>query len=92
MHTLHIEHRIADFDVWKSAFDRFADVRARSGVQGERIQRPIDDSGYIMIDLDFDTAADAEAFRDFLTHQVWSTPDNSPALIGAPQTRILQVV
>lgn len=92
MHTLRIEHRITDFDVWKAAFERFRDVRARSGVRGERIQRPIDDSGYIMIDLDFDTVAEAEGFRDFLTHQVWSTPDSSPALIGAPQTRIGQAV
>ncbi len=92
MHTLHIEHSIVDFDVWKAAFERFGDVRARSGVRGERIQRPVDDAGYIIIDLDFDTVAQAEGFRDFLTNQVWSTADNSPALIGAPQTRIVQVV
>lgn len=92
MHTLHIEHSIVDFDVWKAAFERFGDVRARSGVRGERIQRPVDDAGYIIIDLDFDTVAQAEGFRDFLISQVWSTADNSPALIGAPQTRIVQVV
>ena len=27
MPTLHIEHAIVDFDLWKAAFDRFADRR-----------------------------------------------------------------
>jgi hypothetical protein len=78
--------------VWQAAFGRFGDARARSGVRAERIQRPIDDDRYIVIDLDFDTAREAEGFRDFLEKQVWSTPGDSPALVGAPHTRIFQIV
>ena len=32
--TLHIEHAISDYVVWKGAFDRFASVREQSGVRG----------------------------------------------------------
>jgi hypothetical protein len=90
MPTLHIEHGIVDFDRWKAAFDRFAEVRKLSGVLGHRIQRPVDDPRYVVIDLDFGTTDEAEAFVRFLHAKVWSSPDNAPALAGTPQTRILE--
>jgi hypothetical protein len=90
MPTLHIEHAISDFATWKAAFDRFADVRARSGVLRHHLQRPVDDSHYIVIDLDFETTASAEAFLGFLEANVWSSAEKSPALIGQPETRILE--
>jgi hypothetical protein len=31
MTTLHIEHPIVDFDLWRRAFDGFAGARARAG-------------------------------------------------------------
>ncbi|WP_208607414.1 hypothetical protein [Streptomyces curacoi] len=88
--TLHIEHAITDFTVWKTAFDRFAPMRKEAGVRRHRVQRPVDDPAYVIVDLDFDTADQAEKFLGFLRTRVWSTPDNAPALAGAPQTRILQ--
>ena len=90
MVTLHIEHPITDFATWRTAFDRFAGARAQSGMTAARVYRPIDDPGYVLIDLDFDTAEQAQAFRHFLQDRVWSTPGNAPALAGAPLTRILQ--
>ena len=90
MATLHIEHPISDITTWKSAFDRFNDARLHAGVRGERIQQPIDDNNYVVVDLDFDTVTEAEQFRQFLHAVVWATPDNSPALAGTPQTRVLQ--
>lgn len=92
MTTLHIEHAVVDFELWSSAFDRFADFRTKAGVRGQRVQQPVDDPQYVVIDLDFDTIDEAEAFLAFLQEKVWSTPDNSPALIGTPQTRILEPV
>jgi hypothetical protein len=89
MTTLHIEHPITDFATWKAAFDRFAPAREASGVLHHCIQRPIDDPRYVVIDLDFDTDAEAEAFLQILQTRVWSSPDNSPALAGTPQTKIL---
>jgi len=88
--TLHIEHAISDFDRWLTAFQRFADARAQAGVRDHRVQRPVDDSNYVVIDLDFDTVDDAERFLGFLQTRVWSSPQNAPALVGTPQTKILQ--
>jgi len=45
-----------------------------------------------MLDLDFDTTADAGAFLETLRTKVWPSPDKAPAKVGAPTTRILQVV
>ena len=43
-----------------------------------------------MVDLDFGTRGEAEAFLRFLTAQVWGIPQNAPALAGSPQTMILE--
>lgn len=92
MPTLHIEHPISDFAVWSAAFDRFAGARARAGVRAERIQRPVQDEQYVIVQLDFGTVAEAEQFLEFLRSAVWSAPVNSPALRGTPTTRILRDV
>ena len=90
MATLHIEHPVTDFSTWKAAFDRFAQVREESGVRGHRILRPVDDAHYVVIDLDFSTAAQADRFLSFLRTTVWASPDNAPALAGTPQVKILE--
>src|ERR1700722_1052649 len=91
MHTLHIEHAVTDFDAWNAAFARFADLRQQSGVRNQRVQRPLNDPAYVVIDLDFDTAGEAENLLGFLQANVWPLPGNAPALIGTPQTRILEL-
>lgn len=91
MTTLHIEHPITDFDVWKAAFARFEQARAQSGVRAQRVYRPLDDPRYVVIDLDFDTSADAQRFLQFLETTVWASRDSSPSLDGAPQTRLLDL-
>jgi hypothetical protein len=90
MATLHIEHRITDFDTWSTAFNRFADARRNAGVRGHRVQRPVDDPAYVVIDLDFDTTDQATAFLSFLKTKVWAIPENAPALAGTPETMILE--
>ena len=90
MPTLHIEHPITDFDAWNSAFSRFAEARRQAGVWAQRIQRPLDDPRYVVVDLDFGTRGEAEAFLRFLKTQVWGIPGNAPALAGNPQTMILE--
>ncbi len=92
MPTLHIEHPIVDFDLWKAAFDRFDEARANAGVRDHRIQRPVDDAHYVVIDLDFETPSQAQDFLDFLKNTVWSSSENAPALVGTPETRILELV
>lgn len=89
MITLHIEHPITDFELWQAAFARFAETRRSAGVLGDRVRRPVDDPGFVILDLDFDTAAEAERFEEFLRTKVWGSPENAPALAGTPTTRIL---
>jgi len=90
MPTLHIEHAISDFEAWQQAFKRFDGARQQAGVRSHHVRRPIDDPQYVFIDLDFDTVEQAERFRTFLHENVWSSSANSPALVGPPETKILQ--
>ena len=92
MTTLRIEHAIHDYQTWQQAFDSFAEARVKAGVRSFAIRQPVDDPKYLMLDLEFDTQAQAEAFADFLHQHIWFSPASSPALAGAPQTRILGVV
>jgi hypothetical protein len=87
--TLHIEHGITDFRIWKEAFDRFAARRTEAGVTAHRIYQPVDDARYVVLQLDFPSVAQARTFREFLEARVWSTPANSPGLAGSPQARVL---
>lgn len=92
MTTLHIEHPITDFAVWKAAFDRFAAKRREAGVLRHRVLRPTDNDHYVVIDLDFTTADQATRFLGFLRGTVWSSAENAPALAGDPQTGLLELV
>lgn len=86
--TLHIEHEITDYPTWKAAFDRFADVRHRSGVTAHRVRLDEVNDRHIFIDLDFESTSRAHAFAAFLHDNVWGTA-NAPALVGTPTTRVL---
>ena len=92
MQTLHIQHSITDFATWASAFKRFADARSQAGVRAHRVRRPVDDPNYVVIDLDFDSTDEAAAFRRFLETNVWGVEGNAPALVGSPETMILELV
>ncbi len=92
MPTLHIEHAISDFELWNTAFERFAQHRQDAGVRRHRICRPVDDAKYVVLDLDFDTTEQAQGFLNFLQANVWAVPANSPALLGTPETKILDSV
>ena len=89
MHTLHIEHAVTDFGTWKP---RSRLRRDPAAVRGTPSARPAAgrDPHYVVIDLDFDTTSEAENFLGFLQAEVWPSRDNSPALIGTPQTIILE--
>ena len=90
MATLRIEHPITDFTTWQTAFARLSGARADGGVLAARVYRPVDDPQFVLIDLDFASVDQAQAFREFLHSRVWSTPENAPALAGAPLTRIME--
>jgi hypothetical protein len=92
MATLHIEHAISDYGAWKAAFDRFAETRVNAGVRSHRIQQPVDDERYVLLDLEFDSTEAAEGFRTFLRNRVWVSRDASPALVGDPIARVLRTM
>jgi heme-degrading monooxygenase HmoA len=91
MHVLKIEYPVSDYDTWKAAFDRDLLDREGSGVRRYRILRPADDPDYVMIDLDFDDASEAEAYLAALQRAVYSSQEASP-VSGSPKTRIVEVV
>ena len=89
MVTLRIEHPIFDFVSWKKAFDSDPVGRERSGVRRYRILRPLDDPNYVMIDLEFDTASQAEALLAAMRN-VWKNVDGT--IMTNAQTRIAEMV
>ncbi len=87
MSILRIEHPVAEYQTWKGAFDSDPVGREKSGVRRYRILRPIDDPNYVMIDLEFDTPAEAEALLAAM-RVVW---DRVPGIItSTPQARIVE--
>lgn len=90
MFTLQIQHAITDFAAWHAAFNRFTEVRAEKGVRSYVVRQPIDDPQFVIVDLEFEESDAAEAFEEFLRTKVWSASTSSPALIGAPTTRVLE--
>ena len=92
MATLHIEHPISDLETWLGAFNRFEDARTKAGVRSQRVHQPVDDDKYIFVTLDFDSVAEATAFKSFLESTVWAAAEASPALAGTSKARILTEV
>ena len=91
MITVRIEHPIKSFEAWQSAFDRDPVDRQGSGVRSYRILRPVDDPEFVMIDLDFDTPAEASTFVGAM-RRVWASPQAAPALAGEPRATIVRSV
>jgi hypothetical protein len=89
MHTVQIEHPVRDFDGWKLAFDRDPARREASGVRCYRIFRPVDDSHFVCIDLDFDTRAAAETFVTVM-QPIWQRVEGT--VITGPRVRIVECV
>jgi hypothetical protein len=63
--------------------------RKGSGVSRYRVRRPVDDPNYVLIDLEFDTQAEAEALLAAMRH-VWGRVQGTVVL--DPQARIVETV
>ncbi|MFD0362324.1 hypothetical protein ACFQZZ_12830 [Nocardia sp. GCM10030253] len=88
--TLHVDNTVHDFDTWKAVFDKFDQFRTERNVRSYRIGRLVDAPDRVFIDLDFDSRAYAESFRDDL-RKVTATPQ-SQALLIAHETHLVEVV
>ena len=91
MPVIQLEHSVKDFELWKAAFDRDPIDRRGLGVRRHRVLRPLDDPHYVVVELDFDTTEQAEACRVALG-RLWASRADAPALLGAPQVRIVEAV
>jgi hypothetical protein len=72
-YILRIEHPIFSFEDWKRAFDSDPVGREKAGVRRYQVLRPVDDEKYVMIDLEFDSAGQAEALLAAL-RALWGRP------------------
>jgi hypothetical protein len=89
MSILQIEHAVRDYDAWKTAFDSDPVGRERGGVRRYRILRPAEDPNYVIIELEFDSASEADDFRAALLG-LWDRVEDSLGL-EQQQARILEV-
>ena len=89
MYILRIEHPIFNFEDWKKAYDSDPIGREKSGVRRYQILRPLDDEKYVMIDLEFDTASQAEAVLAAL-RVLWGRVEGT--IMMNAQTRIVEVM
>src|SRR5262245_53517300 len=89
MYILRIEHPILNFEEWKKAFDSDPINREKSGVRRYQILRPIDDEKYVMIDLEFETASQAEALLAAL-RVLWGRVEGT--IMMNPQAHIAEAV
>jgi hypothetical protein len=60
--TAMIQHRVADYDKWRKAYDGFAGAQKAGGVTRQSVYRAKDDPSNLLVMHGFATAADAEAF------------------------------
>lgn len=89
MITLRIEHKIANYDDWKKAFDSDAINRKQSGVKQYRVYRPIEDDNFVIIELDFDNLEQAQTTMKALTNIF---PRIEGSLIFGVQLKLMNIV
>jgi len=89
MTTLRIQHSVPTFDGWKQAFDRDPVGRKASGVRRYHVHRGVTDPNFVMIDLEFDSVAEAQAMLDRL-RALWAGPGG--AVVRNPEVWIVESV
>ena len=89
MPVVRIEHSVPDFEKWKQAFDRDPADRKGSGVRRYQILRLQNEPNYVMIDLEFDNTAEAEAFVQKM-ERIWGGP--AKGIMLNPRARIADFI
>ena len=86
---LRMQHPVPSFEGWKRAFDADPVDRKGSGVRRYEIHRSVHDPSFVMIDLWFDTVADAEQMLQKL-RQLWAGAGKG--VMKAPEAWIVENV
>lgn len=89
MPILHIQHAVPNFEGWKRAFESDPMDRKGSGVRRYHVHRSVADPNFVMIDLEFDSLADAEKMLEKLRH-LWAGPGG--AVTRNPEAWVLETV
>lgn len=89
MPVLRIEHAVPNFEKWKQVFDNDPADRKGSGVRRYRVLRQQDDPNYVMIDLEFDTADEADSFLRTM-QQIWGGAGK--AVMQNPRGNVAEIV
>jgi len=89
MYTLRIEHPVPSYEKWKQAFDSDPVGREKMRVRRYQILRPVDNPNYVMIQLEFDTASDAEALLTAM-RTVWSSVEGT--IMTNPKAQIVEIL
>ncbi len=89
MAIVRIEHSVPNFEKWKQVFDSDPANRKGSGVRRYQILRPQDDPNHVLIDLEFDTLGEAQAFVVTM-QRIWE--GSGKAVMQNPRARIVDRV
>ena len=88
MYKLCIEHPVPSYEKWKQAFDSDPVGREKMRVRRYQILRPVDNPNYVIIQLEFDTASDADALLTAM-RAVWSRVEGT--IITNPKAQIVEI-
>ena len=89
MPILRIQHSVPSFEGWKRAFEADPVDRKASGVRRYTVHRSITDPHFVMIDLEFDTAPEAERLLEKL-RRLWAGPGG--AVMRNPEAWIVETI
>jgi len=70
---LRMRYELDDYDAWRTVFDKDPLDRPGSGALGHRLSRDVDNDAAVLVDLDFGSVEQAQAFRDRL-RELWKDP------------------
>jgi quinol monooxygenase YgiN len=62
MATMFAKHKVADYSVWKKAYEGFASVQKKGGVTAQAVYRSVDDPNEVTVTHEFSDADQAKAF------------------------------
>ena len=89
MPILRIQHSVPNFEGWKRAFESDPLDRKASGVRRYHVHRSVANPNFVMIDLEFDTVAEAEKLLEKLRH-LWAGPGGT--VMQNPEAWIVETV
>lgn len=89
MYVLNFWHTVPEYAEWKRVFDSDPLGREASGVRRYSIERPLDDEHTVIGELEFDSAAEAQAFAARL-ERLWK--DRAGKLVSGVGYRITEVL